>query len=226
MKLRYKIILLVPVVLLGLIFAFFVFCILSFHIMYRIYTMNTPPPGYLTNDEISIIETSFGVTFPVSSAQINTYFNNDNTASLYCFVEFDQKDLEDFKSGHQWISVKEGSSKVSLIVVRSSIPPLRMTVSFFGGIPVPIKWWDVSKDRVRWVSSKPPPNDSGGHIDILLETAPDERVRAYMVCAAMRRTFPPAIFDIFLKDKIGWDLRESKLYPKKITARPELQPAL
>jgi len=213
MKLIYKIILLVPVVLLGLIFAIFVFCFLSFHIMYKIYTMNTPPPGYLTNDEISIIETSFGVTFPVSSTVIKIYFYDNRC--LYCFVEFDQKDLEDFKLGQQWISGKEGSRKVILILQRSSRPPLRMTVSFFGGIPVPIKWWDVSKDRVRWVSSKPPPNDSGGHIDILLVTAPDERVRAFMVCVAMRRTFPPEIFKIFPSSKVGWDLRESKPYPKK-----------
>ena len=157
MKSRYIIILVVPLVIIGLIFAFFAFCILNFHIRYRIYTMNTPPPGYLTNDEISIIETSFGVTFPVSSTVIKTYFYDNRC--LYCFVEFDQKDLDDFKLGNEWISGKEDSTKVNLIVLRSSIPPLRMTMSFFGGIPVPIKWWDASKDRVRWVSSKPPLND-------------------------------------------------------------------
>lgn len=228
MKLIYKIIFGIPLGLVSILCVFLAIGIIDFNIRHRILLRDTPPPSYLTYTEISIIETALGVTFPQSSTQIKAYFNHDHDSSLNCFVEFAEGDLENFKAGHNWFSINRKDlvayesgyiffeDRRNYIAVRNLRRPFRRTVKFYGGTVVPLEWWNISKERVQWVSSTPAPTESDGHIDILLESPVNGKIHAYIARHSLNKTFPSDIFNVFPISNSRWDFRESSAYPNEL----------
>ena len=78
-----------------------------------------------------------------------------------------------------------------------------------------LDWWGISENNLQWVVRIVTPNYSGGHMDILLENAIDGKVNCNIVCVMINNAYPKEIFDIFAVGKIGWDVRESRMYPKQ-----------
>lgn len=209
MRLRYKLILLGFFVVISVVTAFPVISILLFKRERAKMIRETPAPPYLTQTEISIIETMLGVTFPVTTSQIKTYFGHGHR-SFYCFAEFDQKDLEHFKQGRDWVSSENSQATIQAYL----LPPLRAVPDGFLAAE-PIEWWTPSREHAQWVSRIVPANDPGGYIVILLEKSPTGGVRAYLTMGAVRSAFPREILKMYPSNKIGWDLRESTPYPKQ-----------
>lgn len=210
MKSKYRVILCGLLLLLGVACTFVAVPIVRFRNKMKKLIRNTPPPTHLSDDEISVIESVFGVVFPPSSSQIRAHFSQDGE-QLYCFVEFDQNDLEDFMSGHEWAS---GGNTLKRAVETFCQKPLRKSTKGFFATE-PIEWWAVSKERVHLVSRTVPVNDLGGSIVILIEKPTTSKVDVYLTMRALRSTFPAEFGKIFPISRIGWDLRDSKPYPKK-----------
>ena len=209
MKKRYKVILWAVLSAIASIVALCFLLWAGFHARYWKKMRSSPRPGYLTTSEISDIEKAFAVTFPVSSRRIQVYYNGDG--GLYCHVEFDESDLENFKKERLWFSGAKGGK----IVARNAVAPLRSVIGFFGGEPVEIEWWRVSPEQVLLASSITTPKDPGGHIDIVLQGSKAGKVSAYMARLATRNSLPSGVLNVFPPNQIEWDLRESEEYPKR-----------
>ena len=195
------------VVVIGLLIcAFFASVFIRFYVDYR----NTPQPGYLTDDEIVILESAFGITFPASTTWIKVYYNGDG--GLYCAGEFGEEHLASFKAAHNWnwISGKKGQ----LILGRNCVPPLRITKGPFGRKTKPLRWWNPSEGQGYAVSSIRTPYDPGGHIDTLVGVPEAGKVRVYIVLLALEEAIPRQVLRIF-PSSVGWDVREGRPYPKQ-----------
>lgn len=104
-----------------------------------------PPP--LTANEIKIIASCYDVNFPVSTSSINSFFQNKHLCHLWCKIEFDEADLENFMAGRSWIPPSKFSkSKIN----KYMIAPLRLYYNSWAcGGGENLAWWEPKKGRPK-----------------------------------------------------------------------------
>ncbi|MHC4867699.1 MAG: hypothetical protein ACYTEX_26815 [Planctomycetota bacterium] len=207
MKKRHKVTLTIAVGLFCTVVGLFAFGLISFQLGPARRFRNAPAPELLTLDEISRLESVYSVSFPPSTTQIRAYYNGD--MGLYCRVDFDQADLEVFRSNRSWIS----GAQAERIITRVSFAPLRRVLGTFAGTAKPIPWWELSGEDAAFASTGRVPNDPGGHADVVVARLAGGKMSAYMALGAHRHAIPREVLDIFPLNKPRWDVRESKVRP-------------
>jgi len=210
MQRRWKKWFMIPIVIVGSIVAIMIWALVSFHVRNWADKRASGIPAPLSYKDISVVEKLFGVNFPSSTVFIQIYYNWKG--GLYCRSQFDKSELKEFQNEHKWLPDNKAGNLIDMI----SSPPLRSTIGFFGADAKPISWWKVSKEKVIHVANSKTTGDPGGCIYILIQSHGPSQVEVYMVRLSSVPSLPTEIEEIFPKNKVGWDVRESNKYPKRI----------
>jgi hypothetical protein len=165
------------------------------------------PADLLTYDELKIIESFIGMSFPDETQKIYSHLDDFDVAHLYLRVDIKAESIPEYMKEINWISPENWEELLTEPVYR------RFFNSWVIKKDKTLGWWKPDKNHILGVHRES--TKEGGNkvsdITIFLEKTEQGEHRLYIAQNFYWRA-PQEIKNIF-PDKPNWNLRESKQNP-------------